>query len=80
MKTVTLTKIDHVATGDTMARLRRSTRMTMREMARRLGISAPYLCDLEHGRRNWSVGWVTAYVAELLFAPTTKEVKEREEE
>lgn len=47
-------EIDHVQIGLTVRHSRTAVGMTLRELARRLEISAPYLSDLERGRRNWS--------------------------
>lgn len=43
-----------VARGSEMRRLRKVARKGLNETAERMGISAAYLCDLEHGRRGWS--------------------------
>ena len=66
MVTITTSEIDHVATGAKMSFLRRAAGMTMREMARRIGVSAGYLCDLEHGRRHWGKERLKGYATELL--------------
>ena len=43
----------------------RSTReragISLREMARRIGVSAPYVCDVEHGRRAVPDSWRAEY-------------------
>lgn len=44
---------DHAALGAEMREVRLRTALSQREVARRMGISAPYLCDLENGARNW---------------------------
>ena len=42
-------------------------RITLRELARRMGVSAPYLSDVEHDRRTLSidrcadVAWLTSW-------------------
>lgn len=46
--------INHRATGEQMRTLRLRAGITQEQMAKALGLGAPYLCDLEHGRRNWS--------------------------
>ena len=38
--------------GQEIRRLRESKGITLRELARRVGVSAPFLSDLEHGRRS----------------------------
>lgn len=37
-----------------MRRLRQNKGISLRDMAKRLSISAPYLSDLELGRRDWT--------------------------
>lgn len=51
--------------GAMMRQKRLQKEITLREMARRLNCSAPYLVDLELGRRNWSLAWITTYNAEI---------------
>ena len=46
--------VDHVATGRLVRERRMALGMSVREAGAVMGISAPYLCDLERGRRNWS--------------------------
>ena len=53
-KTITTMVIDNRATGEHMRQWRVELGFSLREFASRLGISAPYLSDLELGRRNWS--------------------------
>ena len=45
---------DHRPLGAEMRRRREAKGFALREVARRLGISAPFLSDLELGRRNWT--------------------------
>ena len=45
---------DHRPLGAEMRRRRESKGFALREVARKLGISAPYLSDLELGRRYWT--------------------------
>lgn len=37
-----------------LKRQRRRAELSQRTMAKRMGITASYLCDLEHGRRDWN--------------------------
>lgn len=46
--------IDHTATGQVAGNLRRAAGATFADMANQLGLSRPYLCDLEHGKRRWN--------------------------
>ena len=50
------------------ARLRHERELvgiTGREMARRMGYSAMYLCDLEHGRRDWKANLINSYIKHI---------------
>jgi transcriptional regulator with XRE-family HTH domain len=38
--------------GEAIRRLRVEKRMTLRALAEKIGVSAPFLSDLEHGRRQ----------------------------
>lgn len=49
-----VTETDHRATGELMRKNRESIGLSLRDMASRMEISAPYLSDLEIGNRNWS--------------------------
>lgn len=54
-KTKTARELDHVLTG-VRVRMERSARgISLRALARRAGLSASYLSDLERGRRNWTL-------------------------
>lgn len=54
-------EIDHYATGQSLRLLRKGAGMSLREMARRMTLSAPFLSDLELGRRNWKEGAIRLY-------------------
>lgn len=41
-----------IVNGDWLREQRERARLTLREVARRLGFSAPYISDIELGRRN----------------------------
>ena len=45
---------DNAATGQLMREARKRAGLSVREMARRLGQSAPFVSDLELGRRGWN--------------------------
>lgn len=53
--------IDPRQIGARLRELRKQKEITGREMARRLGITAPYLSDMELGRRGWSTKWIQAF-------------------
>ena len=63
------TVADPAAIGARMRELREKARLTGREVARRLGLSAMYVCDLEHGRRGWNAERMTNYL-NALRSPT----------
>ena len=47
-------EIDHECTGRLFRAGRKKAKLSLREMARRLGLSAAFVSDLERGRRNWT--------------------------
>ncbi len=51
----TIEVIDATATGEAARTEREAAGLSLREMARRMGVSAPYVSDLELGRRAWSM-------------------------
>jgi len=55
-KMATLKKevIDHVETGKRVRAERERAEMSLRKLAHFMGISPPFLSDLELGRRNWT--------------------------
>ena len=57
--------------GAKMRSLREENGVTAREMARRLGLSAAYICDLELGRRRWNPSMEISYET-LLYASQPK--------
>lgn len=58
----TVEQIDHAATGATMRQLRTAHSISMREIARRMNLSAPFVSDLERGRRNWTAKLAMEYM------------------
>jgi hypothetical protein len=58
----TVEQIDHVATGAAMRQLRKAHNISLREIARRMDFSAPFVSDLERGRRNWNAKLATDYM------------------
>lgn len=51
--TETVEKIDHAATGALIRKHRMSKGKSLRWLAKQMKITAPFLSDLELGRRNW---------------------------
>lgn len=66
MKKLTVTRtvevVDPQATGAAMRKRREDAGVSLREMGRRLGVSAAFLSDLELGRRAWSEERAQSYV------------------
>lgn len=56
---------DHLKVGREMRLLRKKARVGLREIARRMGFSAPFVLDLEHGRRNWTDEKVADYLTSI---------------
>ena len=54
MKYKTIQVIDHEATGQVWRERRKELKISLREAARRMGLSASFVSDLELGRRNWT--------------------------
>lgn len=50
------------AIGEKLRAKRQKARISLREVARRMEISAPYLSDMELGNRNWSTERMAAFV------------------
>lgn len=46
--------LDQREVGKELRALRIAAKISLRNMAESLGLSAPYVSDLELGRRNWS--------------------------
>lgn len=58
-------EIDQIHLGAEFRRLRKEKNVSMNEMARRMKISAPYLSDLERGKRNWTQSLVERFTENL---------------
>ena len=65
LKTKVTITIDHKATGKAIRKYREVEGISLREVARRMDVSAPYICDLELGRRPWSESKVAKYIKAL---------------
>lgn len=53
--------MDRTDVGRKMGDLRKSRGISMREVARRMKVSTPYVWDLESGKRNWRPELVKQY-------------------
>lgn len=49
-------------TGMDMRLLRQMRKITLREVSRRMNLSAPYISDLERGHRYWTVDVAERYM------------------
>lgn len=54
ISTVQQTQIDHIKTGASVRQLRKRKKVSLRNLAIQMGVSAPFLSDLELGRRSWT--------------------------
>ena len=48
------TKIDQTKAGQMIRELRKKSDVSLRDMAAQMNLSAPFVSDMELGRRNWS--------------------------
>lgn len=55
---------DQVKLGYAMRNIR--GKESLRSLGKRIGFSAPYLCDLEKGRRNWTDALMKKYLEECI--------------
>lgn len=58
-------EVDHVAFGSKMRTLRSREDLSLRKVARVLGLTISFLSDLERGRRNWRPELAQRYEAAL---------------
>lgn len=58
---VQVDEIDHAETGGLFRAKREVHSISLREIARSMRLSPPYISDLERGRRNWTAQLVDAY-------------------
>lgn len=56
MKPVTEPKqqINHAETGKLVREMREAKGISLRQLAKQMDVSAPFLSDMERGRRNWT--------------------------
>ena len=47
--------------GEALRRRREARDISLRSMAKKIGISAPYLSDLERGNRHWNQKYINYY-------------------
>lgn len=63
---------DEIATGAKMRELRLQTGVSLRQVARHMDLSAPYLSDLERGRRAWTESRAMEFIAAVRAIATTR--------
>jgi transcriptional regulator with XRE-family HTH domain len=54
-------EIDSRRLGQDLRNKRISRKISLRDLSERMGICAPYLCELELGRRRWSNGLIERF-------------------
>jgi transcriptional regulator with XRE-family HTH domain len=54
LPTTTVEKVDHAKAGSEIRRLRVAAGISLRRLALLLQVSAPFLSDMELGKRGWS--------------------------
>lgn len=54
-------EFDPVAVGAHMRKLREKSKKSLREVARKLDLSPPYISDLERGNRSFTADMVSRY-------------------
>lgn len=59
--------------GSIMRRERMSAKLSLRELARRMKISAPYLSDMEHGKRRYSIEMAKRALSAMANASTDQQ-------
>jgi hypothetical protein len=69
LKTVEVRKVDNAALGYMMRKLRQTQGVSLRYVARQMDLSAPYVSDMELGRRNWTVERVESFLKSLPQMP-----------
>lgn len=72
LREVTDTQICHYETGNRHRRHREAACVSLRALAGEMGLSAPYLSDLERGRRAWNEKLSVKYVACLVVVEEKK--------
>jgi len=60
--------IDHKATGEAMRKHRTDADLSIRQVAKVYGVSAPYISDLENGNRNWTEERAAQYMEAIKYA------------
>lgn len=56
-------EVDHRSLGHDLRAEREKMGVSQAEVARLIGTSKTYICDLEQGKRNWTANMVNKYLA-----------------
>lgn len=59
-------ELDHRSVGQEMRKRRKDSGRTQVEVAHRMGVSGPYISDLESGKRGWRKALIERYMNALL--------------
>ena len=54
LPTINTTQINHTEAGELIRKFRVLHKVSQKALADKMGISAPFVCDLEKGYRNWT--------------------------
>jgi len=54
-------ELDHAGVGRKLVQTRKAAGVSQKTMAAQLGISCPYLSQLEHGKRRWPMALIEKY-------------------
>lgn len=65
-------ELDQFRTGQQLRTLREKAGISLRDMAKLLDISAPFLSDLELGRRDWSEKRIDQFMEAVRKKSTSK--------
>lgn len=70
LKTKKIEVVDNVETGKEFRRQRERAGISLNSVAKKAGVSAAYLSDLERGRRNWTAKkWDDLVAARVRLEP-----------
>ena len=58
-------RTEQARAGAALRYVREASEISLRQLAKELGLSAMYVSDLERGKRNWSVERFDAYIEAL---------------
>jgi predicted transcriptional regulator len=62
-------EVNHAALGHKLREEREAMGMSQAEVARVMKVVPTFVCDLEHGKRNWTARMVQRYLAAVRGTP-----------